>query len=110
VLPLRRTTFVLDTDRTILKIIRSELRASAHADQALKFLREDYRPARDQPAPDQPPPSPPPPSQPPPSQPPPPPPPRRAISIGQRPMVPAQRTSADSDDPRVANASDESHG
>lgn len=38
-LPVRRTTFVIDTDRTILKVIASELRASVHADQALWFLQ-----------------------------------------------------------------------
>ncbi|MDT5329164.1 MAG: hypothetical protein QOF31_461 [Mycobacterium sp.] len=38
VLPVRRTTFVIDTDRTILKVVSSELRASAHADQTLWFL------------------------------------------------------------------------
>jgi peroxiredoxin Q/BCP len=37
-LPVRRTTFVIDTDRTILKVVSSEVRASAHADQALWFL------------------------------------------------------------------------
>jgi peroxiredoxin Q/BCP len=42
ILPLRRTTFVIDTDRTVLKIIHNELRANTHADQALRFLREDY--------------------------------------------------------------------
>jgi thioredoxin-dependent peroxiredoxin len=43
-LPVRRTTFVIDTDRTVLKVISSELRASVHADQALWYLR-----TRDQP-------------------------------------------------------------
>lgn len=43
-LPVRRTTFVIDTDRTVLKVISSELRASAHADEALQFLRELYIP------------------------------------------------------------------
>ena len=37
-LPVRRTTFVIDTDRTILKVVSSEVRASAHADQTLWFL------------------------------------------------------------------------
>ena len=37
-LPVRRTTFVIDTDRTILKVVSSEVRASVHADQALWFL------------------------------------------------------------------------
>ena len=40
-LPVRRTTFVIDKDRTILKVVSSELRASVHADQALWFL-ENY--------------------------------------------------------------------
>jgi peroxiredoxin Q/BCP len=38
-LPVRRTTFVIDSDRTILKVISSELRASVHADQTLWFLQ-----------------------------------------------------------------------
>nr|WP_045375302.1 peroxiredoxin [Mycobacterium kyorinense] len=38
-LPVRRVTFVIDTDRTILKVISNEVRASVHADQALRFLR-----------------------------------------------------------------------
>lgn len=38
-LPVRRTTFVIDTDRTILKVISNELRASVHADQALWLLQ-----------------------------------------------------------------------
>lgn len=37
-LPVRRTTFVIDTDRTVLKVVSNELRASVHADQALWFL------------------------------------------------------------------------
>jgi thioredoxin-dependent peroxiredoxin len=37
-LPVRRATFVIDNDRTVLKVISSELRASVHADQALWFL------------------------------------------------------------------------
>jgi thioredoxin-dependent peroxiredoxin len=37
-LPVRRTTFVIDTDRTILRVVSSEVRASVHADQALWFL------------------------------------------------------------------------
>src|ERR1700716_1642312 len=40
-LPVRRTTFVIDTDRTVLKVVSSELRASVHADQTLWFL-ENY--------------------------------------------------------------------
>jgi peroxiredoxin Q/BCP len=38
-LPVRRTTFVIDTDRTVLKVVSSELRASIHADQTLWFLQ-----------------------------------------------------------------------
>ncbi|MFC9788953.1 peroxiredoxin [Rhodococcus sp. NPDC127528] len=37
--PVKRTTFVIGTDRTVLKVIASELRANTHADQALEFLR-----------------------------------------------------------------------
>lgn len=44
-LPVRRTTFVIDTDRTVLKVIASEVRASVHADQALWFL-QNYSDAR----------------------------------------------------------------
>ena len=38
-LPVRRTTFVIDTDRTILKVVSSEVRASVHADQTLWYLQ-----------------------------------------------------------------------
>jgi peroxiredoxin Q/BCP len=38
-LPVRRTTFVIDTDRTVLKVVSSEVRASVHADQTLWFLQ-----------------------------------------------------------------------
>lgn len=41
-LPVRRTTFVIDTDRTVLKVVSNEVRASVHADQTLWFL-ENYR-------------------------------------------------------------------
>ncbi|NLG55448.1 MAG: peroxiredoxin [Rhodococcus sp.] len=37
--PVKRTTFVIDTDRTVLKVISSEFRAQSHADEALAFLR-----------------------------------------------------------------------
>lgn len=43
-LPVRRTTFVIDTDRTVLKVISSELRASVHADQTLWFLQNHKGP------------------------------------------------------------------
>lgn len=38
-LPVKRTTFVIDTDRTVLKVVSSDLRASVHADETLSFLR-----------------------------------------------------------------------
>ncbi|MEU2003022.1 peroxiredoxin [Rhodococcus sp. NPDC019627] len=37
--PVKRSTFVIDTDRTVLEVISSEFRANAHGDQALTFLR-----------------------------------------------------------------------
>jgi peroxiredoxin Q/BCP len=43
-LPVRRTTFVIDTDRTVLKVGSSELRASVHADQSLWFLEHHNGP------------------------------------------------------------------
>ncbi|KAA0021050.1 peroxiredoxin [Antrihabitans cavernicola] len=36
--PVKRQTFVIDTDRSILRVIASEFKADAHADQALEFL------------------------------------------------------------------------
>jgi hypothetical protein len=39
----KRATFVIDTDRTVLKVVSSELRASVHADLALAFLRDRKR-------------------------------------------------------------------
>ena len=43
--PLRtkRHTFVLDTDRTVLAVVRSEFRMSVHADRALEVLRAHQR-------------------------------------------------------------------
>ena len=38
-LPVRRATFVIDTDRTVLAVIASETSMTAHADQALQMLR-----------------------------------------------------------------------
>ena len=35
----RRQTFVIDTDRKVLDVIKSELRMSVHADRALEVLR-----------------------------------------------------------------------
>jgi thioredoxin-dependent peroxiredoxin len=37
-LPVRRTTFVINTDRTVLKVVSNEVRASVHADESLRFL------------------------------------------------------------------------
>jgi thioredoxin-dependent peroxiredoxin len=37
--PTKRVTFVIDEDRTVLEVVRSELRMSAHADRALAALR-----------------------------------------------------------------------
>jgi len=38
-LPVKRTTFVIGTDRTVLKVVSTEVRASVHADQTLWFLQ-----------------------------------------------------------------------
>ena len=38
-LPSKRATFVIDTDRTLLGAIHSELDMTGHADQALEILR-----------------------------------------------------------------------
>ncbi|MHC3474559.1 peroxiredoxin [Streptomyces sp. 7R007] len=38
--PTKRVTFVIDTDRTVLEVVRSELRMNTHADRALAVLRE----------------------------------------------------------------------
>src|SRR3954462_6527180 len=43
-MPVRRATFVIDTDRTVLKVVSSELRASVHADQTLWFLENNNVP------------------------------------------------------------------
>ncbi|MET9581423.1 peroxiredoxin [Streptomyces sp. DT199] len=37
--PTKRTTFVVAQDRTVLEVVRSELRMNAHADRALTALR-----------------------------------------------------------------------
>ena len=39
-MPTKRQTFVIDTDGTILDVIKSEIRFSKHGDQALARLRE----------------------------------------------------------------------
>lgn len=41
----RRTTFVIDTDRTLLDVIHTEISMSAHADRALAVLRRRSAPA-----------------------------------------------------------------
>ncbi|MEU9351266.1 peroxiredoxin [Streptomyces griseoloalbus] len=38
--PTRRATFVIDRDRTVLEVVRSELRMNVHADRALAALRD----------------------------------------------------------------------
>ena len=38
-LPVKRTTFVIDTDRTVLEVISSEVNMDTHADKALGVLR-----------------------------------------------------------------------
>lgn len=37
--PVKRATVVIDTDRTVLKAIASELNMDVHADRALEALR-----------------------------------------------------------------------
>ena len=39
-MPVKRTTFVIDTDRTVLGVISSELSMDSHADRALEVLRQ----------------------------------------------------------------------
>ncbi|MFV0494157.1 peroxiredoxin [Mycobacterium sp.] len=38
-MPVKRTTFVIDTDRTVLDVISSEISMDTHADKALETLR-----------------------------------------------------------------------
>lgn len=38
-LPTKRATFVIDTDRKVLAVIKSEIRMNVHADKALEALR-----------------------------------------------------------------------
>ena len=38
-IPVKRTTFVIDTDRTVLNVIASEISMDTHADKALETLR-----------------------------------------------------------------------
>jgi peroxiredoxin Q/BCP len=37
--PVRRTTFIIGTDRKIREVIKSEVRMNSHADKALAFLK-----------------------------------------------------------------------
>ncbi|KGI70865.1 peroxiredoxin [Mycolicibacterium rufum] len=39
-LPVKRTTFVIDTDRAVLDVIASEISMDSHADKALEVLRK----------------------------------------------------------------------
>ena len=39
-MPVKRTTFVIDTDRTVLDVISSEFSMDTHADRALEVLRQ----------------------------------------------------------------------
>ena len=39
-MPVKRTTFVIDTDKTILDVIASEFSMDTHADKALQVLRQ----------------------------------------------------------------------
>jgi thioredoxin-dependent peroxiredoxin len=39
-MPVKRTTFVIDTDRTVLDVIASEFGFNSHADKALEVLRQ----------------------------------------------------------------------
>lgn len=41
-LPFKRQTFVIGTDRKLLEVIKSEVRMSVHADKALEVLRDVY--------------------------------------------------------------------
>ncbi len=39
-MPVKRTTFVIDADRTVLEVIASEFSMDTHADKALEVLRQ----------------------------------------------------------------------
>ncbi|MCP9272633.1 peroxiredoxin [Mycolicibacterium arenosum] len=39
-MPVKRTTFVIDVDRSVLEVIASELSMDTHADRALEVLRQ----------------------------------------------------------------------
>ena len=38
-MPVKRTTFVIDTDRKVVDVIASEVNMNTHADKALEVLR-----------------------------------------------------------------------
>jgi peroxiredoxin Q/BCP len=38
--PVKRNTFVIDTDRKVIGVIKSEISMQKHADQALEVLRK----------------------------------------------------------------------
>jgi peroxiredoxin Q/BCP len=38
--PVKRNTFVIDTDRKVIGVVKSELSMSKHADRALEILRQ----------------------------------------------------------------------
>lgn len=42
-MPVKRTTFVIDTDRRVLDVIASEISMDSHADKALEVLRQRVR-------------------------------------------------------------------
>jgi len=42
-LPVKRWTFVIDTDATVLEVVKSETRMGLHADRSLEVLRERAR-------------------------------------------------------------------
>lgn len=42
-IPVKRWTFVIDTDRRVLEVIKSEIRMKLHADRALEVLRQRVR-------------------------------------------------------------------
>lgn len=41
-MPVRRVTFVIDTDRTVVKVVAKETRAAVHADETLRFLQHEF--------------------------------------------------------------------
>ncbi|ONI90866.1 peroxiredoxin [Saccharothrix sp. ALI-22-I] len=43
-LPVKRHTFVIDTDRTVIEVVKSEFAMNTHADKALTVLRQRVDP------------------------------------------------------------------